>query len=234
MTTLRNEDFSCPACGNTFNDGVVMSMGSSGMDTDFRPHYWGVDPLRFFVHTCPECHYSGYQDDFQEGVRLNPILLQRIKSGMLFKDLEERLGDSLKGNRPFLDGSTKYLLAARTVAASGRGFLKAAELHLRSAWCARVEAKSNVEALAQEEAVRAYRSSMARGEVPAQMQPTVVYLIGELYRRQGEFRDAIEYFSEAEGLASHAGDRDLLSLIRTQRDRAKKGNSGNYAIAARE
>ena len=45
MTTLKEEIRICPVCEFRFAVTAVHSCGSHGADSDFRPHFWGSDPL---------------------------------------------------------------------------------------------------------------------------------------------------------------------------------------------
>jgi predicted nucleic-acid-binding Zn-ribbon protein len=65
MTTLRQIDLSCPACGNSFQSQVVVSTNVfGGKRTDFHERVTGTQPLAYLVHMCRECGYSGTERDF--------------------------------------------------------------------------------------------------------------------------------------------------------------------------
>ncbi|HCM91146.1 MAG TPA: DUF2225 domain-containing protein [Lachnospiraceae bacterium] len=51
---------SCPVCYNDFKAPTVRQskLRSKGADTDLRPRFAGVDPLKYDVIVCPKCGYA--------------------------------------------------------------------------------------------------------------------------------------------------------------------------------
>ena len=54
MKSLHAEICACPLCEARFPVETSGSSGSYAADSDFRPRFWGPDPLETFVHACPE------------------------------------------------------------------------------------------------------------------------------------------------------------------------------------
>lgn len=54
----RNHE--CPVCDNVFSSKVMKSgkVKLEGTDSDLRPKYEGVDPLKYDVIVCPKCGYA--------------------------------------------------------------------------------------------------------------------------------------------------------------------------------
>lgn len=71
MTTIREESLRCPRCGCVFLATGLASYGFAGKDTDGRPFFWGLNPLPFFVKTCPECDFSAFSADFMLETKLS-------------------------------------------------------------------------------------------------------------------------------------------------------------------
>lgn len=181
MTTIRQQELACPACATTFQVNVVISCSSAGQDTDFRPHYLGLDPLPLFVHTCPTCLFSGYEMHFEAPVseRLRHWLVERNGLGRLQSDT----------------GSHRYTLAARCRGRAGDNVLAVAELFLRASWCARAEGDKAAERLGQRRAVERFERALESGLVPASRKDVISYLVGELYRRLGDYELAVAYLA---------------------------------------
>jgi hypothetical protein len=57
-TTLGQRDFTCAFCGQKFADKIIRSANVMGRDAEFRPLTMGLDPLPYYVHTCPHCGYT--------------------------------------------------------------------------------------------------------------------------------------------------------------------------------
>jgi uncharacterized protein (DUF2225 family) len=69
MTTLSPLSLTCPCCEQEFQTQTLGSTNSFGpLTTDLYKMAGGMDPLPYFVHTCNQCGFSGYEDDFEEPI----------------------------------------------------------------------------------------------------------------------------------------------------------------------
>ena len=209
MTTVYEKSLTCPACGTRFQVQAVGSCGYAGQDTDFRPHYWGLDPLPLFVHTCPRCLFSGYEEHFATSVskELRRWLVEERGLGRLQADV----------------GSRRYTLAARCREQAGDNHVVIAELYLRASWCARVEGDRPMERLSQRRAVERLSWALEAGLVPPRQRQAITYLVGELYRRLGDFELATAYLARVlEG--------EWAALAARQLELARQANDENTAM----
>jgi uncharacterized protein (DUF2225 family) len=126
MTTLTDEIRACPVCESRFPVTAVNSCGSHGADSDFRPHYWGPDPLENYVHSCSECGFSGYQQDFLDGV--SETVIRKIR-----KFLSPRTRDLQRPNAPFF----RYEFMALIYEWEDRSSLEVGDSFLKASWVAR-------------------------------------------------------------------------------------------------
>lgn len=233
MTTLANIELTCPVCGTRFVSQRIASTNSVGQDTDFRPITIGLDPQPHYVHVCPRCMFAAFEGDYetaQDPVR-NFVLAREHHP-------EELVAG---GGRAALSGSTKYLLAARCYRHDTRASdLRLADLYLRASWCARQESLPEREAESQCEAIMLFEKALDASEVAEDQARTILYLLGELYRRVGRFEFAIAMFDralesigedeeEGEEEDEEAGER-FEDLIRRQREAAQNGHSENMTI----
>ncbi len=209
MTTIHQETLTCPACHTTFKVQVVGSCGYAGKDTDFRPHYWGLDPLPLFVHTCPRCLFSGYEAHFAAPVseELRKWLVEERGLGRLQSDT----------------GSRRYTLAARCREQAGDNDIAIADMYLRASWCARVEEDRPMERLSQRRAVECFQRALAAGLVPPNQQAAITYLVGELYRRLGDFELATAYLARVK-------EDDWSALAARQLALARQANDENTTM----
>ena len=124
MTTLRQIDLSCPACGNSFQSQAVVSTNAfGGKRTDFHERAAGTQPLAYLVHMCRECGYSGTERDFTGITDVSPLVREHV-----LNELAPKVSTSATG-------SAKYEAAAKVAEWQGIEPRQVADLLLRAAWC---------------------------------------------------------------------------------------------------
>lgn len=201
MTLIWAIAVECPVCGTRFWTRRVVSSSYRGHDSDFRPRCLGADPLPDLVHRCPECDFCAYTD--------------------LFVTLKEP-PDDLKHDAGG-DPIRRYELAARKAREHGASSEQIAEFYLHAAWCARRPSCRRVERRNLERAARWYSSAVSRGEIRPRDLARIVYLIGELHRRCGDFDSALEWLRRAESIRLTPEQKKWLpSLIRRQKRLARR------------
>ena len=72
---------SCPVCYNDFKAPTVRQskLRSKGADTDLRPKFAGVDPLKYDVIVCPKCGYAALGRFFD---MITPPQAKLVKEGI--------------------------------------------------------------------------------------------------------------------------------------------------------
>lgn len=214
MTTFVDVSLVCPACNGSFLSRLITSCGNRGHDTDFRPHYWGLDPVPYFVHTCGHCEFSGFMDDFieAEGEQSDSQSRHEGPAG----------GDPLPGSR-------KYELAAeRYAAARPADHQLVGDLYLRGSWCARLEEAPAKEAALQRQAVLHFEAALEEADLGREQQAATTYLVGELYRRIGRFDFAQALFVKCAELEWPDGELDWLGpLVDRQASLARQAIADN-------
>ena len=131
-----------------------------------------------------------------------------------------------------LSGSDRYLLAALCYAADPRANdLRIADLYLRTSWCARSENLPEREHEAQCESILLFEKALSAGEVAENQLRTILYLLGELYRRVGRYELAIALFDQALE-APEAGEEPerFEFLVLRQRQAASEHDCANMEI----
>lgn len=214
MISLATETLTCPVCESIFPVRSIGSCGSHGCDSDFRPHYWGPDPLEHFVHSCEECGFSGYAEHFAEGV--SESVIRKIR-----KFLTPRTRDLSRPQAPYF----RYEFMALIHEWEDRDSLDVADAFLRASWVARARQNREKERLYQRESVRRFEEALEIGECTDQEQRAVVsYLVGDLHRRLNRRRRAETWFHRAREEYDLTGDRSdeeltwLSDQIRRQLD----------------
>jgi len=69
----------CPCCGHQFEALAVWQTNTrEGVDRDLFARALGPQPVFYRVSTCTNCYYSGYLEDFQEGIQLPPDFIAAL------------------------------------------------------------------------------------------------------------------------------------------------------------
>lgn len=197
MTTLREIVLSCPICGNSFESQAVETTNAfGGKRTDFHECAAGTQPLAYLVHMCGECGYSGEERDFDSEEEVSPLLKEHV-----LNELAPRVSMSSVG-------SAKYEAAAKVAEWQGMDERNVADLLLRAAWCCVDEGDVEAERYFRRHAAWMFERALARYDSVAQEERAVLtYLIGELWRRVGDLKQAKIWFEkvydEALGDAQH-------------------------------
>ncbi len=187
MTTLQRETRACPVCEARFPVLAVSSCGSYSADSDFRPRFWGSDPLENLVHACPQCGFAGYPDDFLDGVT-EPVI-RKIR-----KFLTPRTRDLVKPNAAFF----KFEFVALIYEWEDRASMEVGDSFLKASWVARASGNREKERLYQREAVRRFEEAIEIGECGHQDERAVIsYLVGDLHRRLNRRRRAETWYQRA-------------------------------------
>jgi uncharacterized protein len=224
MTTLADIELACPVCETRFRSRRINSHSSYGQDTDFRPRALGLDPQPYYVHVCPTCMFAAFELDYQN-------LQDSVRDHVLGGDYHPH-EDITQADAEGLTGSTKYLLAARCYAYDPRASdLRLADLFLRASWCARQENLPERERETQCQSALLFEKAVDAGEVADDQTVTMMYLIGELYRRIGRFELAEAVLERAAAsLGEDQEDERLAGLIARQCAAAREHDFGNMTI----
>jgi uncharacterized protein (DUF2225 family) len=222
MTTLVSIKLTCPVCRTAFDSRSMASGVTIGQDTDFRKHYAGYDPLAFQVHVCPQCRFAAFEGDFEEVQDL-------VKEHVLAGDFLEAVPAARQEGE--LPGSTKYMLAAACYRHDSRAtFVRLADLNLRASWCARTESRRQREKQCQIESIVEFEKALEGADPLGDQRTTVLYLLGELYRRVGRHEFAITMFDRVLEELGPETDTQFVDLVRRQRTAAEGHRSENMVI----
>ena len=189
MTTLRQIELRCPVCDNEFKSQSVVSTNAfGGKRTDFHERAAGTQPLAYLIHMCSGCGYSGGEADFTAPTDVSPVLKQHVLT-------------ELAPLRPSLvSGSEKYEAAAKVAQWQGLDSRHVADLLLRAAWCCVDEGDVEAERYYRRLAAWKFEEALASYDtVPREERAILTYLVGELWRRVGDLKNAASWFDVVEG-----------------------------------
>jgi hypothetical protein len=207
----------CPVCRAEFNAEVPNGGEPEARETDLRPLYRAVDPIPWWIFSCPSCRYTTYRQGFElshredgadgadeaESLRVGdrPPPALPVPDSASLDDLRrwihrgELARDIAEGREPF--GAERYLLGARC-----HEFLREdeplaiADYYLRASWCARSAADRAQERAYQREAARRFLALLDSGPLPEAERARTLYLAAELSRRSGAFAQAVDAFTQ--------------------------------------
>lgn len=207
MTALRQIELCCPSCGNEFNSQAVVSTNAfGGKRTDFHERAAGMQPLPYQVHMCDRCGYSGTERDFTDQTEISPLVREHVWS-----ELSPYVGAAVSG-------SEKYEAAAKVAEWQGADARYVGDLWLRAAWCCVDEGDIEAERFYRRHAAWAFEQALEfYDSVPRDERAVLVYLVGELWRRIGDARQANAWFDMVPNeVTDSTAQRWVLEVARRQ------------------
>lgn len=207
---LFEKKITCPICKKEF---ATLKIKTSSLvlektDGDLRSHFKGIEPLYYDVTTCPNCLYSALAESFEHPDKPNSPLPTELNalsgSGLEF-------GVAMNTASVFA-GYYLALLCAPTYF-SKNGFATA-KLQLKLSRIYQDCGDAKMEAITAKNALDSYMYVYLNMEVPPNQDQQLCLIIGELYLKQNDLKNAKDYFfkaktnrSGAPHLQRHAEDR---------------------------
>jgi uncharacterized protein (DUF2225 family) len=133
-TSSKRVETTCPVCQTVFSASMLMSTNNfGGYDSDLCPHAMGSSPMHIRIWGCPECHFSGFADDFEQ--KFNAKQQQELRKWLsqtfkVVKSSDEKVYDTFPSY-------LRYEIAAELAAKNDAPALTIARLYLHAAWCCR-------------------------------------------------------------------------------------------------
>ncbi|MBB6632802.1 DUF2225 domain-containing protein [Cohnella thailandensis] len=189
MDPLYASKITCSCCEATFQTSRVRPSFKKALrtDTDFCCYFGEVNPDYYVVRICPYCGFASTEN-------FKPKLLEREKRAYLDKIGTHWVRRDYGGQRTAEVALETYklaLLTAQTVKESDR--IIAGLLH-HIAWLYRYDGNKAMEDKFLGFALEAY-VDVYKSETISYNNARLLYLIGELYRRLGNYNEAVRWFS---------------------------------------
>jgi uncharacterized protein (DUF2225 family) len=211
----------CPVCETKFNITRVRSSACFVVhrETDYHVKYRDTDPLLYSIWVCPQCQYANTDKDFGEEIGFHE--LQKLKKALpLLKTSEP----DLSCERTPQTALRATILAIRTSQVRHSPAIIKAGFYMRSAWFCRDLGKTEDELGFLEEAKNLYQYSFEKewGRHAAKISDSrIMYMIGELNRRLGNYKEAINWFSRTVMNKEIKKEPELNRLVREQWESAR-------------
>lgn len=186
--------YTCPLCEATFKSCSVRSSAVyvEKREADLHVIYRGHSPLYYSTIVCPTCEYAASNSTFNEALQDK----QQVQLARALKALKGGKRPDFGGERDANLAMQCFQLAVRTAQLKKVSPGELAGLLLGTAWIAREAGQSEIEAEYRREALKyylqAYQDSFQVGNLN---ELQLAYLIGELYHREKDYQQAVNWFN---------------------------------------
>jgi hypothetical protein len=196
-------------CGHVFRAPRAGAYVTVGRESDLCPRFagrneaFGAEVIRAEVTLCPACSFAA-REDF-DGLLVGPVERH---------DLEERLSEDglLRVFRASPPGWLPFHAAEVCGQERDLSARELGDLCLRASWVCRKEREKPFESTFQLRAVRYFIRALREETLDGRELSVTTYLVGELNRRLGNHREALNWYVNA-GRAAE-GDPSLAWLGR--------------------
>ena len=204
----------CLYCAKPFNTLRVRSRFAIPyqIDSDFCQHYraGNHNPHFYFVNVCPECGFAfseEFSEQFPKGTR--EIISVQITGHWTKRDFGQ-----VRDNQQALE-AYKLAILAGSLKKEKNAVL--AGLCLRLAWLYRLENNVEQEKRFMGMSLKAYEESFVHSDFAgtSMSELKVLFIIGELCRRLGQYSKAITYFSK---IIQHKNAKDEQKMVNMARE----------------
>jgi tetratricopeptide (TPR) repeat protein len=214
MTTLSPITLKCLICEKYFESNEIGSCGFANKRTDFRPNYWGFNPVNYFYHLCPHCGFCAskavYEMDFDASEfrkRINE--LGPLKEPALSQKLERAM---------------QCLEIANELGIANVNDLTLANNWIEPYWWAETEEEIKKYG---EIALKYFYNAFKEDLVFEDEVISAKYLMGEINRRIGNQEEAIKLFDEVIALAENDPEAKETYDLAVQQKTNPKENLGD-------
>ena len=200
-TPLWNKKLKCPFCAFEFETTRMRASVIKIKEkmTDFGNIYDGECAYFYSVTACPQCTFAAINKEFDTvKAQYEPKILEICKA-IAKSDKKKPEMFALGHMTPQVAVLRHELAIAFTKKRIYKELGTLAGLFMHLVWIFRLMEDRDKEKAAMAEAAKAYEEYFEKGgDLPEKLgAPGVLYLIGELYRRQGLLKEARRYYERA-------------------------------------
>ncbi|WP_400164266.1 DUF2225 domain-containing protein [Brevibacillus sp. TJ4] len=216
-SALYDKTVTCPHCETPFTTKRIRSgsLTVAHRDSDFCTHFkeQALNPILYSVSVCPQCGFA-FNDQFQKTLTLSQA--QEVQQKITAKWTPKEFGSV----RQRIEAIVSYKLAIFAAELTNQPHSVKAGLYLRLAWLYRFEANEAEEIRFIRMAAAEYEESYIHSDYmrtdKEMSEVRLMYLLGELYRRLGEFDQAIRYFGKALSFRNQTIESGILRMAQDQ------------------
>ena len=197
---LFEKTFTCPVCDEEFKSSAVRTGKAKlvGTDTDLRPRYQGVDPLKYDAIVCPRCGYAGVNRFFS--------VITTPQAKLVLEHISKKFNATLKleGVHTYDDAILFHRLALASAVVKRGKLSERAYTCLKTAWLIRAkqedestDEKEKEELKSQEveflnSAYDGFTEAMSKETFPicGMDENTMFCMLADIGRRVGHYEEA--------------------------------------------
>jgi hypothetical protein len=217
LNCLYDKKVICPVCGANFTVKAVKtsSYRMKNKDSDFFIRYDLINPYFYDVWICSDCGYSAMKADFD---KIKSFQKNLVKSNITPKWRDRTYDVPYNVNTAI----ERYKLSLLNYFYTESKASKKAMNCLKLAWMFRILEDKDREQDFLSQALKNFNDAYYNEDFPIYGMDkfTVMYLIGELYRRLGNNEDALLWFGNV--ITSPISSPKIKNLARDQKDLIKK------------
>lgn len=211
---LFDRKYTCNICGNAFTSKQVKTsaLRVKSRERDFHAYYSSESPIYYGVICCPNCGYTKFEKDFKLSISGTDVKLVKsfISSNWRYQDFCNQR-DVNTAIRVHLIALANYKVLKISAYVLGK-------LYLRLAWFYREMMQHEEELkylkLALDAFVQGYETE--KNDENDEKELEIIYLLGELNRRLGNYQEAIKWFRDTVNHELAYKNRMIKSYARDQ------------------
>lgn len=192
MSTLFDRQYVCPVCSNTFTSKQVKTSAirTKERKKDFHTIFNGDNPTFYGIICCPNCGYAKFENDFKQDMPLKhvEVIKQTVTKSWKPQDFTG-VRDVNAAIKVHLIALVNYTVLKERQAVIGK-------LLLRLAWyyeeLNQETDNQKYVGLALDAFLKSYENEKIEGAEEKELE--IIYLIGELNRQLGNYKDAIRWY----------------------------------------
>lgn len=224
----------CPVCDEQFKASAVRTGKAKliGTDSDLRPRYQGVDPLKYDALVCPRCGYAALGRFF--------TAITHAQSKLVMEQISQKFNATIKsdGVLSYDDAILRHRLALANAVVKHSKVSERAYICLKTAWLLRAkqeECPNEREQLSAQEkeflvtAYEGFNEATMKENYPicGMDEMTMLCMLADIGRRIGRYEEAARLVSKVivsrsapERVKNKA--RDIKELVAAELAKAKK------------
>lgn len=220
---LYSKKVTCPICGKDFSSmkAKVNACKVEKKDEDFCTHYVNVNPMYYEIFVCPFCAYAAAENSFKDLSDADIKILKDAFSG-------RTVGRSFCTERNLNDAIAASKLAIHTAELRKAKASTLAGLCLKLAWLYRFAGDKQEEVFLKY-ALDNYLEAFDKEGLPIGNldEISMLYLLGELSRRLGLYKEAVVWFGKAVASPDRKDNPRIERQAREQWTLAKEQAKGS-------
>lgn len=196
LSYLFDKAVRCPVCDKKINVKMIRSskLRLKETEADFRQRFADFEPLWYGVWVCPHCYYANLYQEFQQ---LNNSAAQQIL--IQSRTIAGKAAEKYNANPASIDKVfAAYYLALYWQQKAAPDPIKSGKLWLRLSWLYQDVGDEEMYLIASDQALKYYlQAYYSDSSISYEQAQRLSLLLGELHLRQGQVKEARQFFHKA-------------------------------------